>query len=253
MLTFAGCSSSDTMSGSAEKVRILYGGSVKASNAGELLSQPNIDGALVGGASLNADDFLGIAAAAADQFNDYEIKFEIREVMSALLAFVLSFLAIFLILLVLVQRGRGGGLAGALGGMGGSSAFGAKAGDIFTRITIITASIWIVFCLIALFWVEASRRCARQAATVGCIDPAAAQCRHDCRQSARRHRQRRTPPATRQQRHRRQLLQPASTTATATAAQHVGAACESAAPPASFAARGQHAAAEAPADRRAAG
>ena len=36
--------------------------------------------------------------------------------------------------------------------MGGSSAFGAKAGDIFTRITIITASIWIAFCLIALFW-----------------------------------------------------------------------------------------------------
>src|SRR6478736_5573341 len=72
--------------------------------------------------------------------------------MYILLALVLSFLAIFLILLVLVQRGRGGGLAGALGGMGGSSAFGAKAGDIFTRITIVTASIWIAFCLIALFW-----------------------------------------------------------------------------------------------------
>jgi triosephosphate isomerase len=52
-------------SGSAGKVRILYGGSVKASNAGELLAQPNIDGALVGGASLNAEDFLGIAAAGA--------------------------------------------------------------------------------------------------------------------------------------------------------------------------------------------
>src|SRR4029077_13716403 len=72
--------------------------------------------------------------------------------MSALLALILSFLAIFLVLLVLVQRGRGGGLAGALGGMGGSSAFGAKAGDIFTRITIITASIWIALCLVALFW-----------------------------------------------------------------------------------------------------
>ena len=45
----------------ADKVRILYGGSVKASNAGELLGQPNIDGALVGGASLKVDDFLGIA------------------------------------------------------------------------------------------------------------------------------------------------------------------------------------------------
>ncbi len=48
----------------AEKVRILYGGSVKPGNASELLSQPNIDGALVGGASLQADDFLGIGSAA---------------------------------------------------------------------------------------------------------------------------------------------------------------------------------------------
>jgi triosephosphate isomerase len=47
-----------------EAVRILYGGSVKPSNAGELLSVANVDGALVGGASLKADDFLGIAAAA---------------------------------------------------------------------------------------------------------------------------------------------------------------------------------------------
>ena len=50
---------------SAATVRILYGGSVKPGNAGELLSQPNIDGALIGGASLKVDDFLGIAAANA--------------------------------------------------------------------------------------------------------------------------------------------------------------------------------------------
>jgi preprotein translocase subunit SecG len=67
---------------------------------------------------------------------------------------VLTILAIFLILLVLVQRGRGGGLAGALGGMGGSSAFGAKAGDVFTRITIVVASIWIVICLLAFHWAK---------------------------------------------------------------------------------------------------
>ena len=48
----------------AEAVRIQYGGSVKADNASELLSQPNIDGALVGGASLNADDFAAIVVAA---------------------------------------------------------------------------------------------------------------------------------------------------------------------------------------------
>jgi preprotein translocase subunit SecG len=74
--------------------------------------------------------------------------------MGPLFAIILTLLAIFLILLVLVQRGRGGGLAGALGGMGGSSAFGAKAGDVFTRITIITASIWIVISIIAFFWAK---------------------------------------------------------------------------------------------------
>ena len=58
--------------------------------------------------------------------------------------------AFFLILLVLVQRGRGGGLAGALGGAGGQSAFGAKAGDTFTKITMWTAFFWIVFCVIAV-------------------------------------------------------------------------------------------------------
>jgi triosephosphate isomerase (TIM) len=50
--------------GVAQKVRILYGGSVKASNAAELLGQPNIDGALVGGASLKVDEFIGIAKGA---------------------------------------------------------------------------------------------------------------------------------------------------------------------------------------------
>ena len=45
------------------RVRILYGGSVKPSNAGELLFVANVDGALVGGASLAAADFLGIAGA----------------------------------------------------------------------------------------------------------------------------------------------------------------------------------------------
>ena len=44
----------------AAAVRIQYGGSVKAGNAAELMSQPDIDGALVGGASLVADDFAGI-------------------------------------------------------------------------------------------------------------------------------------------------------------------------------------------------
>jgi triosephosphate isomerase (TIM) len=49
----------------AQSIRILYGGSVTASNASEFLTQPEIDGALVGGASLKADEFIGITKAAA--------------------------------------------------------------------------------------------------------------------------------------------------------------------------------------------
>lgn len=69
-----------------------------------------------------------------------------------LFGIVLSALAVFLILLVLVQRGRGGGLTGALGGVGGSSAFGAKAGDVFTKITVVAAAIWISICVAAAYW-----------------------------------------------------------------------------------------------------
>ncbi|TBR13559.1 MAG: triose-phosphate isomerase [Lysobacter sp.] len=49
----------------AGSLPILYGGSVKPDNAAELFAQPDVDGGLVGGASLKADDFLAIAAAAA--------------------------------------------------------------------------------------------------------------------------------------------------------------------------------------------
>ncbi|MBW8724907.1 MAG: triose-phosphate isomerase [Inquilinus limosus] len=49
----------------AAGIRILYGGSVKPGNAAELLAVPNVDGALVGGASLKADDFWAIAQASA--------------------------------------------------------------------------------------------------------------------------------------------------------------------------------------------
>ena len=52
----------------AESLQILYGGSVKPDNAAELMGQPNVDGALVGGASLKGDQFLPIANAAAACF-----------------------------------------------------------------------------------------------------------------------------------------------------------------------------------------
>ena len=59
----------------------------------------------------------------------------------------LFFTATFLIMLVLIQRGKGGGLAGAFGGLGGQSAFGTKAGDLFTKVTIGIAAFWIILCM----------------------------------------------------------------------------------------------------------
>ena len=50
----------------ADNVRVLYGGSVNATNIGEFMNQPEIDGALVGGASLQPDDFVSIVKQAAE-------------------------------------------------------------------------------------------------------------------------------------------------------------------------------------------
>ncbi|MDY0169064.1 MAG: preprotein translocase subunit SecG, partial [Thermoguttaceae bacterium] len=69
---------------------------------------------------------------------------------ATILMILLVLTAVFLILLVLVQRGKGGGLSGAFGGMGGQSAFGTKAGDMFTKITIGVSSFWILLCLITV-------------------------------------------------------------------------------------------------------
>jgi preprotein translocase subunit SecG len=96
--------------------------------------------------------------------------------MQTFLGLVLAFVSIFLILLVLVQRGRGGGLTGALGGMGGQSAFGAKAGDMFTYITIWTVVVWILLCVVTLQWVgcqtdDSLRQGLGGAAATGTDDP----------------------------------------------------------------------------------
>ena len=70
--------------------------------------------------------------------------------LASLLMFLLLVTAVFLIVLVLIQRGKGGGLAGALGGMGGQSAFGTKAGDLFTKITVGVAAFWIILCMVTV-------------------------------------------------------------------------------------------------------
>ena len=66
-------------------------------------------------------------------------------------------LGIMLVLLILIQRGKGGGLAGAFGGAGGSSAFGSRAGDLFTRITLIFAAVWIILIMIQVRVVQSSK------------------------------------------------------------------------------------------------
>lgn len=64
--------------------------------------------------------------------------------MPTFLALVGMFISVLLIGIILLQRGRGGGLVGALSGLGGQSAFGTKAGDTFTRITIGIAAAWVL-------------------------------------------------------------------------------------------------------------
>jgi preprotein translocase subunit SecG len=68
--------------------------------------------------------------------------------MTLLLNALVILAALVLMFIVLIQRGKGGGLAGALGGAGGSSAFGSRAGDQFTKITLYIAAFWLVFIMI---------------------------------------------------------------------------------------------------------
>lgn len=62
---------------------------------------------------------------------------------------LLLIVSMFLMFVVLIQRGRGGGLAGAFGGAGGQSAFGTKAGDLFTWITVWTGIVWVLLAILA--------------------------------------------------------------------------------------------------------
>jgi preprotein translocase subunit SecG len=74
------------------------------------------------------------------------------------LSFFLFVVSLFLILLVLIQKGKGGGLAGAFGGAGGSSAFGSRAGDAFTRITIYVAAVWLLLIMLLIKVVQPAPR-----------------------------------------------------------------------------------------------
>ena len=73
---------------------------------------------------------------------------EFIDVILGILNVVIVLLTVFLIGIILIQRGKGGGLAGAFGGMGGSSAFGTKTGDVFTKITVGVAIAWILLSML---------------------------------------------------------------------------------------------------------
>jgi len=75
----------------------------------------------------------------------------------SILNLVLMLTGMVLIGLVLIQRGKGGGLAGALGGAGGSSAFGSRAGDTFTRVTIYVAAIWVLLIMFTIKYVNSKQ------------------------------------------------------------------------------------------------
>jgi len=67
------------------------------------------------------------------------------------LAALITLTCLLLMVVILLQKGRGGGLAGAFGGSGGSSAFGAKTGDVFTWITVIGAGVFVLLTVVGNF------------------------------------------------------------------------------------------------------
>ena len=87
---------------------------------------------------------------------------------STVLNWLVLIVGILLIFLVLIQRGKGGGLSGAFGGAGGSSAFGSRAGDLFTRVTLVLAAVWVVLIMFHIRVVQYSKA---TTVTTSILDP----------------------------------------------------------------------------------
>ncbi|MEI9864497.1 MAG: preprotein translocase subunit SecG [Limisphaerales bacterium] len=135
----------------ARKVRIQYGGSVKPANAKELMSQPDVDGALVGGAALEARSF-------ADIVKKFSIEFDMSFFIGVLIFFLVINCAV-LILLVLVQlpkKDAGAGLA--FGGGAADALFGAGSGNALTKITKYAAIVFFALALIIGYLQDRSHR-----------------------------------------------------------------------------------------------
>ncbi len=121
--------------------RILYGGSVKAGNAAELFAMPDVDGGLIGGASLKAEEFLAILAAAGrgDELRFrcmLHIDFDDRAVV---------LLALAIIGLVLLQRGKGADAGAGFGAGASGTVFGARgASTALSRATAVFAAMFML-------------------------------------------------------------------------------------------------------------
>lgn len=81
-------------------------------------------------------------------------------ILTTILNSLIVLISLFMICLILIQRGKGGGLAGAFGGSGSSSAFGSKSGDVFTRVTMYVAIVWIVLSMLLVILYNKSNKSA---------------------------------------------------------------------------------------------
>jgi preprotein translocase subunit SecG len=140
-------------------MRILYGGSVKADNAATLFAQPDIDGGLIGGASLKAADFIAICAPPAERSTPTSSTswraFTMQIWMTLMLALQLLS-ALVMIGLVLIQHGKGADMGASFGSGASGSLFGATgSANFLSRSTAACATVFFV-CTLALAYCRTS-------------------------------------------------------------------------------------------------
>ncbi len=120
-------------------VRILYGGSVKPANAASLFRQPDIDGGLIGGAALVAEDFVAIARARRS------LEGISMNILLSLIIVAQVLSALGVIVLVLLQHGKGADMGAAFGSGASGSLFGATgSANFLSRMTGVLAAVFFV-------------------------------------------------------------------------------------------------------------
>jgi triosephosphate isomerase (TIM) len=138
----------DMIGGSADEMRILYGGSMKPGNAADLMAMPEIDGGLVGGASLDPDDYARIIPAGPippySGPSSLIPQEETRAVIiNATLIVIQVTVSLILIVFILLHSGRGGGLSDMFGGVaGGSSAGSTVVERNLDRLTVVVSLVF---------------------------------------------------------------------------------------------------------------